>query len=204
MSSENLETTPGGLLICPIPEHGLAPFLSHALRQTASIHKDYLAEVARRMVLEFTASASVHNFAEFNKTHFELDSSQVPCLNIKILVFENAAFAEGHSLNVWRPIDHAHGDYTGVEDHVLNWADNLVNLSTKMTIQVHLCRPWRDFGLLSAAMAPLRCPGIALKVTISPQNWVQIPDRYLAFHKAMTVMSIRRTSSSRVVCEYSL
>ncbi|KAM0564062.1 hypothetical protein ACHAPJ_000270 [Fusarium lateritium] len=158
MSSGNLETTPDGLLICPVPENRFASFLSHALI----------------------------------KTHLELDSSLVPRLNIKIPVFENAGFAIGYKLKVWRPIDHAHGDYTDAEDHVLNWTGNLVNLSTKMTIHVHLCRPWRDFGLLSAAMAPPRRPGIALNVTMSSQNWAQNLDQYLAFHKAMTVRSIRR------------
>ncbi|KAF4943380.1 hypothetical protein FSARC_14933 [Fusarium sarcochroum] len=95
MSSGDLQTTPDGLMICPVPENGMAPFMSHALSQTETVHQDYLAEVAKRMILEFTTSDSVRLFSELIKTHFGMDPSLMPRLQIKALVFENAAFAEG-------------------------------------------------------------------------------------------------------------
>ncbi|ENH69720.1 hypothetical protein FOC1_g10012078 [Fusarium oxysporum f. sp. cubense race 1] len=129
---------------------------------------------------------------ELSHTHFENYSGFMPRVDAKILVFESASFPGAPVLNGWDRTDQAHGNYTNAHDHVEDWVDAVLNVSTDKGIELHFCRPWRNFGYLSGVAAPLRDAGYDLSVTWDEINCLQVPDQFSSFLMAMTARSITR------------
>lgn len=94
----------------------------------------------------------------------------MPRVHAEVLVFESASFPEAPFLNGWDTEPHAHGSYTGAHNHVRDRVAAVLSVSTDMGIEFHLCRPWRDFGFLNGATAPLRDAGYDLSVTLEEVN----------------------------------
>ncbi|EWZ42687.1 hypothetical protein FOZG_07529 [Fusarium oxysporum Fo47] len=141
---------------------------------------------------QFNSSSTLRLFAELFYTHFENYSGFMPRVDAKILVFESASFPGAPVLNRWNRTDQAHGDYTNAHDHVEDWVDAVLNVSTDMGIELHFCRPWRNFGYLSGVTAPLRDAGYDLSVTWHEINCLQVPDQFSSFLMAMAARSITR------------
>lgn len=51
----------------------------------------------------------------------------------------------------------------------------IIAISTALHIELHLCRPWRNFRYLKGATLPLRLSAITLVVTYDEFNWGEIP-----------------------------
>ncbi|RKL47670.1 hypothetical protein BFJ72_g1902 [Fusarium proliferatum] len=67
---------------------------------------------------------------------------------------------------------------------------DLVALTDKMKLEIHMNLPWRDFVSLAKATAPLRDAGFQLSVTFNEEEWSDIPSQYRDFHKALAVKAI--------------
>ncbi|EXK33210.1 hypothetical protein FOMG_11958 [Fusarium oxysporum f. sp. melonis 26406] len=141
---------------------------------------------------QFNSISTLRLFAELFYTHFENYSGFMPRVDAKILVFESASFPGAPVLNRWNRTDQAHGDYTNAHDHVEDWVGAVLNVSTDMGIELHFCRPWRNFSYLSGVTAPLRDAGYDLSVTWHGINCLQVPDQFSSFLMAMTARSITR------------
>ncbi|KAM0087170.1 hypothetical protein ACKRZS_000710 [Fusarium odoratissimum] len=177
---------------CAIRQECSCGFPSGLNQARTTLDKDHSAKACEMETFQFNSSSTLRVFAELSHTHFENYSGFMPRVDAKILVFESASFPGAPVLNGWDRTDQAHGDYTNAQDHVEDWVDAVLNVSTNMGIDLHFCRPWRNFGYLSGVTAPLRDAGYDLSVTWDEINCLQVPDQFSSFLMAMTARSITR------------
>ncbi|KAF4420249.1 hypothetical protein FACUT_11227 [Fusarium acutatum] len=170
----SMEVDSNHRFIYVVPENGAVVFFQGMNQAAATLDKDYMAKACEMLL----------------KTHFENHGGVVPRVHAKILVFEIVSFPEAPLLNAWDTEQHAHGSYTDAHNHVRDWVVAVLNVSTDMGIEFHLCRPWRDFGFLKGATTPLRDAGYDLSVALEEVNWLQVSDQFISFLKAMTVRAV--------------
>ncbi|KAF5724208.1 hypothetical protein FMUND_999 [Fusarium mundagurra] len=173
-----------------VPKNGAVVFFKGMNQAAATLDKDYMVKACEMVTFQFDSSRTMRLFAKLLKTHFENHGGVVPRVYAKILVFESASFPEAPILNRWTTQFHAHGSYTKAHDHVRDWVAPLLTVSTDMGIELHLYRPWRYFGFLKGSTAPLREAGYDLSVTLEEVNWLQVPDQFISFLKAMSARAV--------------
>ncbi|KAF5532619.1 hypothetical protein FMEXI_12275 [Fusarium mexicanum] len=173
-----------------VPANGAVVFFHGMNQDAATLDEDYVAKACEMVTFQFDSSRTLRLFAKLLKTHFENHGGVVPRVHTKILVFVSASFPEAPLLNGWGTEHHAHGSYTDAHNHVRNWVAALLNVSTDMGVELHLCRPWRDFRFLKGATTPLRDAGYDLSVTLEEVNWLQVPDLFISFLKAMSARAV--------------
>ncbi|KAF5553068.1 hypothetical protein FNAPI_6865 [Fusarium napiforme] len=173
-----------------VPENGAVVFFQGMNQAAATLDKDYMAKACEMVTFQFDSSRTMRLFSKLLKTHFENHGGVVPRVHAKILVFEIGSFPEAPLLNEWVMVQHAHGSDTNAHNHVREWVATLLDVSTDMGIELHLCRPWRDFGFLKGSTTPLRDAGYDLSVTLEEVNWLQVPDQFISFVKAMSARAV--------------
>ncbi|KAG9503971.1 hypothetical protein J7337_003932 [Fusarium musae] len=169
-----------------VPENRAVVFFQGMNQAAATLDKDYMAKACEMVTFQFDSSRTMRLFSKLLKTHFENYGGVVPRVHAKILVFEIGTFPEAPLLNEWITVYHAHGSDTSAHNHVAA----LLDVSTDMGIELHLCRPWRNFGFLKGATTPLRDAGYDLSVTLEEVNWLQVPDQFISFLKAMSARAV--------------
>ncbi|KAJ4015397.1 hypothetical protein NW752_006860 [Fusarium irregulare] len=118
MESTGIERDHLGRFLCPIDGTGLPPYLTHAITTISGLRQEYLVEVFKRVVLTFTSSESLKVFSQFIRSHFNLDSAQVPCLHIKTSISHHDTFPQGVKFNEYVPVDAAHGMWDKPDEHL--------------------------------------------------------------------------------------
>ncbi|KAF5645462.1 hypothetical protein F52700_2025 [Fusarium sp. NRRL 52700] len=155
------------------PRTGELPPLESAANQSISVEHD---AVSRAVVFfQGMRKAAITLYKDYMAKACEMVTFQ---------------FDSSHTVRLFGKLLKMHFEKYDARNHVRDWVAAALNVSTDMGVELHLCRPWRDFGFLKGATTPLRDAGYDLSVILEEVNWLQVPDQFVSFLKAMSARAV--------------